>query len=203
MKKVEVNKETDALIIVDLQNDFCPGGSLAVPDGDKVVPVVNLVAHSFDHVFATKDWHSENHCSFRENGGDWPSHCVDDTDGCEFYPDLNTSPIKEVFYKGFQIDKDDYSGFAGFALDSDGPCPWLEDRLGMHGIKRIFVVGLATDYCVKATVLDGLKLGFEVVVIEDGIRAVNVNLDDGDKAIQEMKIAGATFVTSSQLVSSS
>ena len=199
MEKITVNKETDALVIVDLQNDFCPGGSLAVPEGDETVPVANHSMQFFYHRLATKDWHPKNHCSFKQ----WPEHCVWKTRGAGFHPDLDNNSIQDVFYKGYRENQDDYSGFAGIAQVGGSEKFSLNDELKRRDVDRIFIVGLATDYCVKATVLDGLKLGFEVVVIEDGIRAVNLKPGDGDKAIQEMKDAGATFVESSQLVSSS
>lgn len=211
MAKIKVNRHTDALVIVDLQNDFCPGGSLAVPGGDEIVPVVNRLMPLFEVVVATRDWHPEGHCSFKTNGGPWPVHCVWYTIGAELHPSLNRAPIWEVFSKGYSRHRDDYSGFAGISGDGwdDRRSPAvlsqeciLQSYLEILGIKRIFVVGLATDYCVKATVLDGLKMGFEVVVISDGIRAVNVNPDDGANAIKEMKRAGARFIKSSSLVRS-
>lgn len=210
MGKVKVNENTDALVIVDLQNDFCPGGSLAVPGGDEIVPVVNRLMPFFETVVATRDWHPENHCSFIVNGGSWPVHCIIYSKGAAFHPGLERGYVLQIFSKGYHQYRDDYSGFAGisgYGWDERLAPRFLAEQhildryLKNWGRKRIFVVGLATDYCVKATVLDGLKLGFEVVVIEDGIRAVNVNPDDGKKAIQEMKDAGAKFITSRQFSS--
>jgi len=212
MRKIRINRETDALVIVDLQNDFCPGGSLAVPGGDEIVPVVNSLMPFFEIVVATRDWHPENHCSFKENGGAWPMHCVWYTPGAALHQDLQRAYILHIFSKGYHHYRDDYSGFVG--ISGDGwderlspdylaKCRTLGRYLKGWGIRRIFVVGLATDYCVKATVLDGLTLGgLEVVVVSDGIRAVNVNPDDGEKAIRGMKRFGAKFIESSSLVHS-
>lgn len=188
---------TDALVIVDLQNDFCPGGSLAVPQGDKIVPVVNKLMPLFLHVMATKDWHPENHCSFKI----WPSHCVQDTFGAEFHPDLEAGLIAHIFYKGYLMERDDYSGFKGISLvwTLIDMGVFLEARLRKLGVGRIFVTGLATDYCVKATVLDGLKLGFEVYVVTDAVAAVNVKKGDGKRALEEMVVAGAKLCKSKDI----
>ena len=182
MKKVKVNPGTDALVIVDLQNDFCPGGSLAVPGGDEIIPVVNTAMSFFETVLATKDWHPKNHVSFKDRGGPWPSHCVQGSKGADFHPDLKLPYGSTVISKGFLPDQDAYSGFQGTDLEA---------RLRERGIKRTFAGGLATDYCVKHTVLDGLKQGFKVVLLEDAVRGVNLDPDDSNRAIEEMSRAGA------------
>ena len=176
----------DALFIVDLQNDFLSGGSLAVPDGHAVIPVLNTWIRRFRTaglpVFATRDWHPADHCSFREQGGPWPPHCVAGTKGAEFTPELVLPPDAFIHSKATRPEKEAYSDFEEGEL---GP------RLREMGITRLFVGGLATDYCVRATVLDGLKEGFRVVLLLDAIRAVEVQPGDGDRAIAEMRDAGA------------
>ena len=180
------------LVIVDVQNDFCPGGALSVPGGDEVIPKINSWVKRFQEaklpVVYTQDWHPKNHCSFRENGGIWPPHCVQGTRGAELHPDLIMDGT--IFRKGFLPDKEAYSGFDG-TLEGKPGNPALGQWLRENGVKRLYVGGLATDYCVKATVLDGLKQGFQVILIRQGVRAVNVNLGDGDRAIEEMVRSGA------------
>ncbi len=180
----------DALVIVDVQNDFLPGGRLAVPEGDAVVPPLNAWIRQFQQaglpVVATRDWHPADHCSFQAQGGPWPPHCVAGSTGAEFAPGLKLPDDVIVVSKATTPDKDAYSGFEGTDL---------AERLRNLGVKRLFVGGLATDYCVLNTVLDALKNGFETWVITDAIRAVNVNPDDGDKALERMRQAGARFVT--------
>ncbi len=184
----------DALLIVDVQNDFLPGGSLAVPDGDAVIAPLNHSIELFRRaglpVFATRDWHPPDHCSFQARGGTWPPHCVAGSDGAAFAPDLQLPDDTVVISKATRPDKDAYSGFE----DTD-----LAERLRAAGVKRLFVGGLATDYCVLNTVKDALQEGFEVVVLEDAIRAVNVQPDDGARAIAEMKQRGARFSRSDRL----
>jgi nicotinamidase/pyrazinamidase len=180
-----------ALILVDIQNDFCPGGALAVRDGDKVVPVANQLIPKFPVVVTTQDWHPSGHCSFAT----WPPHCVQGTAGAELHPALKSTGITIAVHKAFAMEADAYSGFNG--VDEAGRN--LDELLRDHGVKSLYVAGLATDYCVRATVLDGLKLGYKAAVITDGIRAVNVNPDDGVKALAEMTRAGATLVSSESL----
>lgn len=178
----------DALIVVDVQNDFCPGGSLAVTEGDKVVPVLNRVAQKFHDmdlpVIMSRDWHPVKTKHFKEYGGLWPEHCVQNTHGAEFHPDLVVHPKSEIVSKG-KGDEDGYSAF-----DGTGLLKILKER----GVKRVWVGGLATDYCVKNTVLDALKEEFEVIVLTDAMKAVNLNENDGEIAIQEMQRAGARIV---------
>jgi nicotinamidase/pyrazinamidase len=176
----------DALIIVDVQNDFLPGGALAVPRGDAILPVMNAYIERFRHaglpVFATRDWHPPHHCSFRPQGGPWPVHCVAGTSGAEFPPALALPPDTVILSKAQDADRDAYSGFNG---------THLAERLRARGIRRLFIGGLATDYCVLNTVLDALREGFRVFLLEDAIRAVNAQPDDGAQAVARMRRAGA------------
>jgi len=194
-----INPSSDALVIVDVQNDFCPGGSLAVPEGDKVVPVLNQYIAHFAAVkgpiFASRDWHPAVTKHFKAYGGIWPPHCVQGTRGAEFHPDLKLPREAVVVSKGMDPNADAYSCFQ--AEDSNG-MPFAA-ALGEWGVQRLFVGGLATDYCVKSTVLDALREGFQVVVLDDAIRAVDVTPGDGARALQELTAAGATFATLSNL----
>ncbi len=177
---------TDALIIVDVQNDFLPGGNLAVPRGDEVVPAMNNYIDAFEEeklpIFATRDWHPADHCSFEAQGGIWPTHCVQGSAGAEYAPGLQLPEEAVIISTATEPKKEAYSGFDGTDL---------HERLQALGVKRLFIGGLATDYCVLSTVKDGLSLGYEVHLLEDGSRAVNVNPDDGQKAIAEMIDLGA------------
>ncbi|TAM46648.1 MAG: nicotinamidase [Gammaproteobacteria bacterium] len=176
----------DALIVVDVQNDFLPGGTLAVPDGDAVVPVLNRYAAAFAAgqfpIYATRDWHPTNHCSFKARGGPWPPHCVANSNGAAFAPGLKLPAQTVVISKATTADKDAYSGFEGTDLDA---------RLRAQGVKRVFVGGLATDYCVLNTVRDARKLGYDVLLLTDAIRAVNLKPEDGQRAKDEMRRLGA------------
>ncbi len=179
----------DALVVVDVQKDFLPGGRLAVPDGDAVVPLLNDYIERFVAaglpVFATRDWHTPDHCSFQAQGGIWPPHCVADTEGAEFATDLKLPASAVVISKATRRDKDAYSGFEGTDL---------AEQLRTQHVNRVFVGGLATDYCVLQTVKDALREGFRVVVLRDAIRAVNVQPEDGAKAEREMATLGAVPV---------
>ena len=175
----------EGLIVVDVQNDFCPGGALAVPDGDAIVPRVNQLAHELPWVVATRDWHPPDHSSFAAQGGPWPVHCVRDTHGAELHPQLDRSAIDEIVDKGQSVDTDGYSGFEGTALGS---------RLRAHGVDRVHVAGLALDYCVKATALDAKREGFEVVVHADATRPVEVHAGDRERAVKELRTAGVEVV---------
>lgn len=190
--------EDAALVLVDVQNDFCPGGALAVPGGDEVVEVINRVMPLFPLVISTQDWHPADHVSFKERGGPWPPHCVQGTRGAELHPRLKRDSISHHFRKATSPDKDEYSEFAG--TDEQGRR--LGEVLRGLNVERVFVAGLATDYCVLATVLDGLKNGFETVVITDACRGVNVSPGDDLKAFEQMKRAGARLVTSEELLKS-
>ena len=192
-------KRGAALIVVDVQNDFLPGGALAVPEGDKIIPSLNYVIKKFRNenlpLFFTRDWHPPNHPSFLENGGTWPVHCVKDTKGAAFDPGLEVPEGAAIISKASELDTDEYSGLKGF--DSDGNR--LDKILKRGNIRRVLIGGLATDYCVLNTVLDALDLGCEVYVLTDAVRAVNVKPDDGTRAIQDMTDKGARFLTSESM----
>jgi nicotinamidase/pyrazinamidase len=175
----------EALVIVDFQNDFTPGGALGVEGGDQIAERVNELAADdrFDLVVATRDWHPPDHGSFTERGGVWPVHCLQDSEGAELFPGLDTAHVDVVIDKGQDPGTEGYSGFDGTDL---------EELLNARGIDAITVVGLATDYCVKHTTLDARELGFDVVVDSAGVRAVNVQPGDGERALDEMRAAGAT-----------
>jgi nicotinamidase/pyrazinamidase len=173
----------EALIVVDVQRDFCPGGALAVPDGDAVVPVVNRLAGRAELVVATRDWHPADHASFTVAGGPWPVHCVAGTDGASFHPLLDLSGVALTVDKGVDSSSEGYSAF-----DQTGLEEWLQAR----GVDRVRVCGLALDYCVKATALDAARAGFAVVVERDGSRAVEVTPGDGERAVTELRAAGVT-----------
>jgi len=178
-----------AIIVVDVQNGFCPGGELAVPDGDRVVEPLNAyvdrVVRAGGKVVATRDWHPPDHVSFDTRGGLWPPHCVQGSRGAEFHPGLQLPPEARVVSKGADPNVEAYSAFQGTELAS---------TLRKEGISKLLVGGLATDYCVKHTVLDALKEGFEVWVLADAIRAVDVQPGDGKRAIEEMVTAGARLL---------
>ena len=184
----------DALIMVDLQNDFLPGGSLAVPMGDEVIPVMNSYIKAMKDnslpVFATRDWHPPHHSSFLEKGGPWPPHCIAETEGAKFAANLELPPEVAIISKAMEIETDAYSGFEGTDLDA---------QLKSLNVKRLLIGGLATDYCVLNTVRDALKLGYDVLLLEDASRAVNVKPDDGAKAIKEMISLGAKAININSL----
>jgi nicotinamidase/pyrazinamidase len=192
----------DALLVVDFQNDFTPGGALPVADGDKIAEPINSLLDSFDLVVATRDWHPPDHGSFAGvevdpagwRGADppsiWPVHCVQGTPGAEFHPALEQAKVDVVIDKGQDPNSQGYSGFQDTGL---------AELLRERGVDRLYVTGLATDYCVKNTVLDARRLGFDVSVVEDAIRGVEVTPGDSERALEEMERAGAD-VTSSQAV---
>ncbi|KKS38134.1 MAG: hypothetical protein A3G49_00250 [Candidatus Sungbacteria bacterium RIFCSPLOWO2_12_FULL_41_11] len=190
----------EALLIVDVQNDFCPGGTLAVPDGDMVVqPLNNMIQLAKDVqmlVVASRDWHPPVTSHFNAYGGKWPVHCVHNTWGAKFHPNLLLPSNVIVISKGTEKNEDAYSAFQGF-LDNNGRFLRfsVDEFLRKNGFQKLYIGGLATDYCVKETVLDALRLGFEVTVIEDAIRGVEINPGDCERAISEMKQAGAKFTT--------
>jgi len=184
-----MSKTKRALIVVDVQNDFCPGGSLAVARGDEVVAPLNKLMREFldsaEPVFKTRDWHSAKTSHFAAYGGTWPVHCVQGTRGAEFHPDLLDDPRITIISKGIDERADGYSGFDGTNL---------EQLLRDEGVDEVWVGGLATDYCVKHTVLDALHAGFKVRALADAMRPVNINPQDGEQAIREMQAAGAEIV---------
>lgn len=185
-----------ALVLVDLQNDFCPGGALAVQEGDAVIPVVNQLLEVFPLVVATQDWHPVDHISFTAQGGRWQPHCVQNSHGAQFHPLLEQSKIDLIIWKAFAQDRDAYSGFEG--VDHKGRS--MDVALKSAGVKKIYIAGLATDYCVKATALDGLKNGYEVFVIKDAVRAVEINKGDGERALQELISQGAKIISSDSIL---
>ncbi len=184
----------DALIVVDVQNDFLPGGSLAVPDGGAVIAPVNRYAALFAKnaypVFATRDWHPGNHCSFTARNGPWPPHCVAGSQGAQFAAGLALPGTATVISKATDPDRDAYSGFQETGL---------ERQLRAKGVKRVFVAGLATDYCVLATVKDALAAGFAAVLLAEAVRAVDVAPGDGERAIGVMRALGAAVARTEDL----
>lgn len=207
-----MNSPKDALVLVDLQNDFCPGGALAVPHGDQAVFAANRLRRHFDLVVATQDWHPPNHVSFAanhpgRNPGDtieladrrqilWPVHCVQGTLGAEFHPALERSAIDRVFRKGDDPAVDSYSGF--FDNDhrkSTGLATYLKD----HGVRSVYIAGLTTEYCVRFTALDAVELGFSAYVIEDACRGVNINAGDVRKALAAMRAKGVVLIEADAL----
>jgi nicotinamidase/pyrazinamidase len=197
-----------ALLLIDLQYDFCPGGALAVARGDETIPVANRLMPKFSTIIATQDWHPKEHGSFATNNGKqpydlgelaglpqvmWPAHCVQNTRGAELHHELDRNLITEVFRKGTDPAIDSYSGFFDNGhRRSTGLGDWLKQR----DVSELCILGLATDYCVKFTALDALKLGFEVTVVADGCRGVNISADDSEKAIAQMRGAGAKIAAS-------
>ncbi len=201
-----------ALILVDIQNDFLPGGALAVPEGDRIVPIVNSLLPRFELIVATQDWHPPGHASFAANHPGrkpyeqidldglpqtlWPVHCVQNTGGALLAPALDTRRVARVFPKGTDARIDSYSGlFDNGHRQSTGLAEWLHER----GVTGIHVVGLATDYCVKFTALDAVQEGFRVHLIEDACRGVNLAPDDTDRALDQMRNAGVRVIRSREV----
>jgi nicotinamidase/pyrazinamidase len=186
--------EKSALIIVDVQRDFCPGGSLPVPEGEEVIPLLNQYIRKFMQagapIFATRDWHPINHISFKPQGGPWLPHCVQHTEGAEFHPGLKLPEKTKIVSKAMEPTEEAYSGFEGTRL---------AEKLTKMGIRRLFIGGLATDYCVKNTVLDALDLGLDVILLEDAIKGVDVTVGDSENAIREMIDRGAERAYISQI----
>lgn len=189
---MKLDPRTDALVLVDVQSDFCPGGALPVPEGDRVVAPLNaLLRHGGVLAVATRDWHPPDHCSFAAQGGPWPVHCVAGTPGAAFHPDLDLTRIEHIVTnKATARDEEAYSGFQGTDLAA---------LLRGRAIRRLVVGGLATDYCVKATALDARKECFEVFLLTDAICAVNVQPGDGDGAIATMRAAGVVPIASTDI----
>ncbi len=203
----------NALILVDLQIDFCPGGALAVEEGDKTIPVANRLSDFFDLVVATQDWHPEDHGSFAINhpgmkigsitelGGLpqilWPVHCVQESPGAEFVKSLNLANITRVFEKGTDKDIDSYSGFFD---NGHKKSTGLHDFLQLNKVTRVFVLGLALDYCVKYTAIDAANLGYKTYLVEDGCRGVGLKGDDIPNALTEMKNKGVIIINSEDVL---
>ena len=201
-----------ALLIVDVQNDFCPGGALAVPEGDEVVEVANALSPRFPLVIATQDWHPQGHGSFADShpgkepgetitlGGLpqilWPVHCVEYTPGAKFHPALNREPFGHVVRKGTERDIDSYSAFFDNGHRKD---TGLTGYLKTHKVTEVYVLGLALDYCVKLTALDAVKQGFDTYLVRDGCRAVNLSKGDDEAAVDEMVAAGVTVTRSERI----
>jgi nicotinamidase/pyrazinamidase len=184
-----------ALLIVDVQNDFCPSGALGVPEGDKIVPVINKYINIFRKkklpIFLTRDWHPVKTKHFKDFGGIWPVHCIQNTRGAAFHPKLKIPPNAILLYKGMDPGKDCYSSF--HAEDERGID--LAKLLKMLGIKELYIAGLATDYCVRFSTRDALKHGFKVKILIDAIKGVNLKPDDSEKAIKAMVKKGAKKIT--------
>jgi nicotinamidase/pyrazinamidase len=185
---VEIDKHT-ALVVVDVQKDFCPGGALAVHEGDRVVPVLNKYIEKFrkadSPIIYTRDWHPSSHSSFRDQGGPWPQHCIRNTQGAKFHPDLAKPRPEEIVSKADKKDEA-YSFFQGTELAG---------KLRQRGIRRLLVGGLATDYCVRASVLDARRHRVEVCVLSDAIRGVELKSGDVERALRDMERAGARSAT--------
>ena len=181
----------DALIVVDVQHDFLPGGALAVAQGERIFAPIDELAPRFRRVYATRDWHPADHTSFAQHGGPWPVHCVAGSHGAAFDPRLRLERIDVVVDKGTDRTTDGYSGFAATGLADD---------LRANGIHRVVVCGLATDYCVKATALDARAAGFAVVVVADASAAVDVTPGDEQRALDDIRAAGAAVVASNEIV---
>jgi len=184
-----------ALLIVDIQNDFCPGGALAVTDGNAVIKPSNRLIEAFEQsgfpVILTRDWHPAAHSSFKENGGIWPPHCIAGTSGADFHEDLVIPDNAHIISKAIAVETDAYSGFEGTELNT---------FLKGLGTDEVIIAGLATDYCVKNTVLDALRLGYKTIVAAECIRAVNVNPGDETAAVDEMVAAGAVIESVEKLI---
>ncbi|PRY90536.1 bifunctional nicotinamidase/pyrazinamidase [Mongoliibacter ruber] len=201
-----------ALLIVDVQNDFLPGGALPVKDGDLIIPIINKLQKKFSFIVATQDWHPENHGSFAANHGGheiggfvqlngvkqilWPVHCVQESQGAEFHQDLDKEKWIRIFQKGTNPLVDSYSGF--FDNNKNGDTG-LSDFLKSEGVRELYVCGLAADYCVKFTVIDGIDEGFTTYLITDATKAVNLQEDDFEKALEEMEDHGAILLDSSSI----
>ena len=178
-----------ALVVTDIQNDFFPGGALPVPEGDMIIPTINRYIEKFERegslIIASRDWHPKNHISFKSWGGIWPEHCVQNTRGAEFHPSLRLPKKVIIISKAYDPDKEAYSAFQDTELDA---------VLRKNVVKELFIGGLATDYCVKNTVLDGLAKGYKVYLLVDVIKGVEVNLGDSEKTIEDMISEGAISI---------
>ena len=183
------------LLVTDIQNDFCPGGALAVPGGDAIIPIINDYIRLFHgrklSVIASRDWHPHGHASFKEQGGPWPIHCVQGSWGSQFHRELQLAPGVTIISKATDPKREAYSAFENTSL---------EEKLRDLGTETLFITGIATDYCVKATVLDSLRLGFKTTILFDACKAVNINPGDGSAAIEEMIKRGAWMSVTSRII---
>ncbi|MEM7659145.1 MAG: bifunctional nicotinamidase/pyrazinamidase [Bacteroidota bacterium] len=202
-----------ALILVDVQNDFVPGGALAVEEGDQIIPLVNQLQQKFDLIVATQDWHPADHGSFATNHPDqqpgnvidlhglpqilWPVHCVQGEFGAEFVSSLDLSRVAKIFPKGTDVTIDSYSGFFD---NGKRKSTGLHEYLQQQGVDAVYVLGLATDYCVKFTALDALELGLTTYLIEDASRGVNLQAGDVQRAVEEMATAGVQVIQSTKVL---
>lgn len=172
-----------ALLIVDVQNDFCPGGALAAPEGDKVIPVINRLMEHFNIIVASRDWHPKGSVHFNK----WPVHCVEDSFGAAFHSDLNTKNIQQILLKGTRNRDDGYSAFEATNIS-------LKEYLKQRNVDELYVAGLTTEYCVKESALDAVKSGFHTYVIRDAIQGVHLHEGDEEKALKEMELKGVKFL---------
>ncbi|HEX3292195.1 MAG TPA: nicotinamidase [Solirubrobacterales bacterium] len=179
-----------ALLIIDFQNDFTSGGALEVPGGYEIAEPVRRLAAEYEHVFATRDWHPPDHASFETEGGPWPVHCVQGTHGAELHPAMRDIEVEAIVDVGVERDDEGYSGFEKSKL---------AELLHERGIQEVTVVGLATDYCVRASAIDACREGFDTTVVTDAIRAVEVEPGDGERALEDMKRAGARLAISAEI----
>lgn len=185
---------TDALIVTDVQNDFCPGGALPIEEGHRIVPIINQLQPLFEHIVFTRDWHPEDHCSFDDEpefvDGSWPVHCVADTPGAEFHGDLHVPADAFIVSKATEPEREAYSSFQDTGL---------ADKLREWGVTRVFLTGLATDFCVKFSALDAIEAGFEVCVVENACRGVNHPPGSVARAVDEMRAKGVKICWSGDL----
>jgi len=177
-----------ALLIVDVQNDFCPGGALPTPQGNIIVPVINELMYKFELVIASRDWHPEDSVHFKR----WPVHCVKGSYGADFPPNLKTEKINQLFEKGTTSKDDGYSAFEATNIN-------LEEYLKEKGVEKLYITGLTAEYCVKSTVLSALKYGFNTVVIKDAVEGIRQNEDDFENAFEDMQQAGAIIISSGDI----
>jgi nicotinamidase/pyrazinamidase len=182
---------SDALLIIDFQNDFCPGGALAVEEGDQIAAPIKRLAPRFEVIVATRDWHPPDHASFETQGGPWPVHCVQGTPGAELHPSMDELELDAITDVGREREDEGYSGFE----KSD-----LAQVLRDHQVDEVYVCGLATDYCVRASAIDACREGFDVTVVEDAVRAVEVEPGDSERAFADMREAGATVAASEDVL---
>lgn len=188
-------RSNHALLVVDVQKDFCPGGALGVNDGDTIIPVINRITPVFEHLVFSRDWHPADHCSFSEQptftDKSWPGHCIAGTEGAEFHDDLDVPDQAFIVSKGRHSGREEYSGFHSPSLE-----PWLRER----NIDVLYIVGLATDYCVRFSAMDALARGFRVRIITDAVKGVDIPEGSAREALQKLADAGAELIESVDLI---